>query len=149
MRQISICLLIIFFAFLAVSCGPTATEEPTPVPPSATPIPPTPTPTATPIPYDLTVTILDSEGSPIANAVIDIDGVIGTAGEDGAASWENLPGEAITIKVSAPGYFPAEVSQTIERGENQLEVVMDPDPSGLLPANACAPGEKLLYIDDL
>lgn len=148
MRQISICLLIIFFAFLAVSCGPTATEEPTPVPPSATPIPPTPTPTATPIPYDLTVTILDSEGSPIANAVIDIDGVIGTAGEDGAASWENLPGEAITIKVSAPGYFPAEVSQTIERGENQLEVVMDPDPSGLLPANACAPGEKLLYIDD-
>ena len=148
MRRITISLLIFVVAVLAASCGPpaTATEEPTPIPPSATPVPPTPT--VTPIPYDLTISISDAEGSPIGEAAVEVNGEAKVSSADGTASWANLPEEAITVSVKAPGFFPNEVTQTIARGENQLVIVLDQDPDGLLPGNACAPGEKLLYIED-
>ena len=36
----------------------------------------------------------------------------------------------------------------MDRGTSELAVVLKRDPFGLLPADACAPGEKLLYIED-
>lgn len=130
----------------------TATPSPTPTPlPTSTP---TPTPTPTPIPYDLEVKVSDSEGNPIAGSSV----ILAEFGEDdmasqptdsaGSASWLDLPGEGITISVSAQGYIPAEFSETIIRGSNEVTVSLERDPFGLLPSEACATGETLVYIED-
>jgi hypothetical protein len=44
--------------------------------------------------------------------------------------------------------MPAEVSETIERGPNQISITLERDPFGLLPGEACAEGETLVYIED-
>jgi hypothetical protein len=68
--------------------------------------------------------------------------------EVGQVFWNDLPGETISLSLSAQGYFPLELTQSIERGITQLAVPLERDPHGLLPAQACGPGEKLLYIED-
>ena len=77
-----------------------------------------------------------------------ISGTNGVTDKDGRASFTNLPSESAVIKVSAPGYNPSEATQQLSRGANQFEVALELDPSGLLPVNACAEGEKLIYITD-
>ena len=52
------------------------------------------------------------------------------------------------LQVSAPGYHAASQPVTLERGPNELAVVLQRDPLGLAAADACAPDEKLLYIED-
>ncbi len=151
-----VCLLVI----LLIGCGPseaeiaamtqaaipTATSTPVPTPTN------TPTPTATPIPYDLTVTVQDAEGNPVEWVQIALpesgDETPIAADDSGSAQWANLPSEAITLKVSAPGYFGVEQAATLERGPNEIAVTLEADPNGLMPAAACAPGETLLYVED-
>jgi hypothetical protein len=153
---------LLILAFM-VACGPSeveiaamtaaaATDTPVPTPtPTLTPTP-TNTPTPTPVPYDLVVSVTDAEGSPIAAAIV----ALPESGDDqpvqtddaGQVSWANLPGESITLNVSAQGYFPAEESATIERGPNEVIVALERDPFGLLPSEACSPNETVLYVED-
>jgi hypothetical protein len=104
------------------------------------------------VPFDLTVTISDERGEPIAGGNIVFPESGGEeavqANEAGQFNWVNLPGPAVTLKVSAPGYFPQEQAASLERGLNEIKVTLERDPFGLLPSTACAPGEKLLYIED-
>lgn len=129
---------------------PTNTSVPTLVP---TPTPTfTPIPTSTPVPYDLTVSIVDEAGAPVAGAGI----IFPESGSDeavaadaaGKFSWTNLAGPAVTLGVSAQGYLPAAQSATLERGLSEISVVLERDPYGLLPSTACAAGESLLYLED-
>jgi Carboxypeptidase regulatory-like domain len=142
---------------LLSGCGPSAEEVATMTASAwtATP-PPTPTPTltptATPVPYDLTAKVTDEGGAPVAGADI----IFPESGsskpfvsdEAGQFEWTNLPGPQVTLKVSASGYVPAEQPAVLERGLNEVSVALARDPFGLLPSEACAPEEKLLYIDD-
>lgn len=153
--------LVILLALLLASCGPSpeeqtatavaltaaaVTDTPTPIPTS------TPTPTPTPIPYDLSILVADEDGVPIMDATVKLAdvGEVGTQISDavGQVSWDNLPGESVNISISAQGYFPIDLSKTIERGPNELAIVLEQDPYGLLPSKACAPGEKLVYVED-
>ena len=141
---------LLLISLLLSACGPGETETPAPTatsppPPTAT-FTPEPTPTATPVPYDLSLTVTDEEGA----------AVTGSAGQPGrgevatdaggAASFSDLSGADVSIAVSAQGYLPVELSETLERGQNQVTMTLARDPAGLLSQNACAPGEKLLYI---
>jgi hypothetical protein len=154
--------VFVLSVLLLVGCGPSEAEiatmtasvwTPTP-PPTATPTPtPIPSPTPTPVPYGLTVSIVEEDETPIAGAQItlaEIEGDKGvqTADESGMAAWSNLPGETVSLTVSAQGYVPTEFSGNIERGDNQMVVILAKDPHGILPSEACAPGESLLYVED-
>jgi hypothetical protein len=145
---------------LLAACGPspeqiatmtasawTATPKPT-----ATPVPPTLTPTPTPIPYDVNVTIVDASGAPIPEAQIVFpesgNGEPVLADAQGKFSWMNLAGDAATFNVSAQGYLPGQQTATLQRGVNEVAIILERDPYGLLPSTACAPGETLLYLED-
>ena len=143
--------------FLLAACGPSPESIATMTASAWTPTPqptttPIPTFTPTPVPYDLTVTVVDEAGAPIAGASITFpesgNGEAVVADAAGKFRWTNVPGAAVTLKVSAQGYLPAEQSATLERGPSEVSVVMKRDPYGLLPVTACAPGEKLLYTQD-
>jgi hypothetical protein len=146
-------IIVSLLVVIMVSCGTPVTEVPatnTPLPPTetATPIPPTATPTPTPVPYNLDVSVLDEEGDPVTVGNVSIAENLYPLGEDGVVSLSDLPGDSVALSINSPGYFPQEVTETIERGDNLVEVAMTADPFGLLPVNACAPGEKLVYIED-
>jgi len=169
-KKIWIGLAIILIGAFLSSCGPSpeeqtatavaltaaaATSTPT-VTPTFTPTPTsthTPTPTPTPIPYDLSVLVTGDEDAPIVGAIVvlaEIGTEIGTQITDdvGQAFWYDLPEETVNLSISAQGYFPLEKTDSIKRGINQVAVVLERDPPGLLPSEACAPGERLLYIED-
>lgn len=159
------CFLLLLLALLLVACGPSeadiaamtaaaATDTPAP---TATPEPTataTLTPTATPIPYDLTVSVVDADGAPLAGAIVtlaslgDAENAAQATGDDGVVHWTDLPGEGIDLAVAAQGYFSVEASGLIERGPNDVPVTLERDPYGVLPAAACAPGETLLEVED-
>lgn len=152
-RTHSIAGIVIILALLA-ACGPSPEEiatmtasawTPTPVPPTQTPIP-------TPIPIDLTIAISDESSAPIAGASIIFpesgNGEPVQSDEQGKFSWANLAGEAATFKASAQGYFPAEQTATLQRGANEVSIALKRDPFGLIPSEACATGEKMLYAED-
>jgi len=40
------------------------------------------------------------------------------------------------------------LSGAVERGPNDMSIVLERDPYGVLPASACAPGETLLEVED-
>jgi hypothetical protein len=67
---------------------------------------------------------------------------------EGKFYWTNLAGEAASIKISAQGYITAEQSATLQRGPNEVSIALVRDPFGLLPSEACAVGEELLYAED-
>jgi hypothetical protein len=130
---------------------PTSTSTPTDTPtPTVTSTPTdTPTPTPTPIPFDLTVMVNGEDGAPLPGISISLAG-IGSQTTDpaGQASWANLPGDTVSLTAATQGYFPTQESITLERGLNEVTVVLQRDPAALLPAEACAPGETLLYLED-
>jgi hypothetical protein len=152
----------IFLCGLLVGCGPSAEEQastsaaltaaaatntPTPVPTD------TPTPTATPVPYDLSLIVTGEGDIPVIGAVVALVGTEGTSDtqltdEVGQVFWYDLPGETVDISLSSQGYFPKQVTNTIERGVNQMNVTLERDPHGLLPSEACGPTESLLFIED-
>lgn len=158
--KLSIFILFALCLMLIVGCGPSPEEvvamtqaawTPTPKPTST----PLPTPTATPVPYDLNVTITDAEGVPITGASVmlaelgeDDEMAILQSDENGQVNWGNLPGETVSLAVESQGYFPGELSESIERGSNEKTISLEPDPFGLLPSEACAPGETPLLIED-
>jgi hypothetical protein len=138
---------------LLSGCGPSPEEIATMTASAWTPTPPpTLTPVPTPIPYDLTVTVTDETGAPIPGAGIVFpesgDGNPFPADDQGQFSWNDLPGEAVSLTVSAQGYLTAQQTATIQRGPNVITVALTRDPFGLLPAEACAPDQKVLYIED-
>jgi hypothetical protein len=100
------------------------------------------------MPYNLSLNINDGEGEPIAFATAIIGDQERITDENGKAVFEDLTGSSISLLVEASGYFPTDVTENIERGDNQLDVVLERDPFGLPVKDACALGESLLYIDD-
>ena len=168
-KNIWIGLPVILIGVLSSGCGPSAEEQaatavaltaaaatntPTITPTFTSTPTTTPTPTPTPIPYDLSVLVTGDEDATLVGATVilaEISGESGTQITDdvGQANWNDLPGETVTLSISAQGYFPAETSETIERGANQMTVVLERDPFGLLPIEACGPNEQILYIEDL
>jgi hypothetical protein len=158
-RRLMLLLIISLLAVAAAGCGPSEEELATmtasswTLTPSVTntPVPtntPTHTPTPTPIPYDANLTISDQKGNPIVGASVVLADEQQFTGETGIVSFMDLPDESLVLSVSAPGYFAADVTETIDRGPNEIHITLENDPNGLLVINACAPGEKLLYMDD-
>ena len=144
---------LIILALLA-ACGPSPEQIAT-MTASAwtpTPLPPTATPTPTPAPIDLTVTIADETGTSIAGASIVFpesgNGSPVLMDDQGQYSWTNLGSEAVSLTVSAQGYLDADLITTIQRGSNEIKVTLQRDPMGILPAEACATDQKVLYIED-
>ena len=147
-----ILLPLLVVVFVLAACGPSP-EEATTMTASAwtpTPVPPTFTPTPTPIPYDLTVLITDADGVAVSGATVTINGSDPPvfADEDGKAEWTNLPEPDGSMTITSHGYFASEQTFSLSRGPNDLTFTLERDPNGLLPAQACAAGESLLYIED-
>jgi len=143
--------VIVILTLAFVSCGPSPEAIATMTASAWTPTPP-PTPTPTPIPYGLSVNLADADGNPINFAKISV----AELGEDlfevdnsGSVSFQNLPGDSVSLSVSASGYLPQDISETIERGENTIDVILEVDPNGLLPKDACAEGETLIMVEDM
>ena len=153
MKMTSVLMLLVLVPAV-VSCGPSPEEiaTMTALAWTPTPVPPTATPTATPVPFDLTLKVVDEEGVPIANALIDFSeyGSEGAFQTDdlGLYSWMDLSSSQASLNVSAQGYFPASQSEPLQRGLNEFTITLRRDPFGLLPSMACAPNESLLYIED-
>ena len=148
-------IILTVISLIFSGCGPSQEEIATMTASAWTPTPPptvtpTLTPTATPIPYDLTVKVTDAEGNPVASASLTIAGNEAPVltSESGEATWRNLPAPDGSIEVAAPGYFASSQSFSLSRGPNEVAVVLERDPFGLLPSQACASTETLLYIED-
>ena len=161
MKRLPVCLMVILpLVLLAAACGPSPEEVATQTAaawtdtpePTATPVPPTETPTATPVPIDLTAKILDEQGNPVAGASIVFpesgNGEAVAADDQGQFAWTDLAGLEGALAVSAQGYFSAEQSLSLARGSNEVTIALTRDPYGVLPAQACAPGETQLYAED-
>lgn len=165
-KMIVLLLTLMVSSGLLSACGPTPEEQlataayltaeaatSTPIP-SSTPTPTnTPTATATPIPYDLSLLISGVDGNPVEGAVVllyetETGNRQQISDQVGQAFWYGLPGSTIRLSVKAQGYFPLETAYEIERGVNQISIILERDPHGLLPADVCGPGQKLLYIED-
>jgi len=144
-------LLVLILGVTLISCGPSEEAIATMTASAWTPTPP-PTPTPTPVPYGLTVKLMDAEGSAINLAEVFLaeagDDILGVD-DSGTVSFDNLPGDTVSLSVSAPGYLSQDVTETIERGENVIDVTLEVDPNGLLPKNACAEGETLISVEDM
>ena len=146
----ALCGTIVLLLLLS-GCGPSAEQIATMTASAWTPTP-LPTATPTPLPYDLTVTVIDETGAPIAGASIVFpesgDGSPIQANDQGQYFWTNLKGETVSLTASAQGYVNGGQSATIQRGPNEVKVSLKRDPFGLLPSAVCAPDQKVLYVED-
>jgi hypothetical protein len=138
---------------IASACGPSAEEQATMTAASwtATPLPTnTPSPTPTPVPYDVDVSVVDGDGNPVVGAELTYAEMEDTqvVGETGSLSWMNVNGDTATFSVTAQGYLPAEQEETLQRGPNSIDIALERDPYGVLPSEACAPNENLVYLED-
>ena len=158
-KNIGLGFIILLVGLVASGCGPSPEElaatsvAQTAAAATNTPVPtstPEPTPTATPIPYDLSLIVVGEEDAPIIGASIKLaeEGDTQISDDVGQVFWYDLPGEVVNISVSAQGYFPQDLSETIDRGVNQITINLERDPHGILPSEACGPGEKLVYLED-
>jgi hypothetical protein len=140
---------------LMFACGPSPEQisTMTALAWTATPNPtatPTLTPSPTPIPYDLTVKVTDKDGNPITWAEVKLAEADQpkVADENGQVAWMSLPQDKTTASITAQGYVPKEESASLQRGPNNLTVILERDLHSLLPSEACATGETPLYIED-
>lgn len=136
---------------LIAGCGPSPEEiaTMTALAWTPTPIPPTATPTPTPIPYDLTLKVTDVDGNPVTNASVTLgESELVLTDANGVASWMNLDAPDGSVNVAAQGYFASAQTFSLKRGLNDFVVALERDLNGLLPSQACAPGETLLYLED-
>ena len=116
---------------------------------SFTPLPPPQTG------VQLTVNVVDQDGNPLSMATGYVPEMSSYAAlatqvtdDAGMAMWNDLPGENVTLQLSAPGYGSVEEVVSLETGENSHSVTMTRDPDGMTLDGACLPGETLLYSDD-
>ncbi|MFZ5822385.1 MAG: carboxypeptidase-like regulatory domain-containing protein [Chloroflexota bacterium] len=147
--------VLMLVILMMAGCGPSAEEAATMTAAAWTPTPPptaTPTFTPTPIPFDLLVKITDPQGNPIPGAAAVLPESGGdspiSADDGGLVGWNALPGESGTLSISAQGYLPAQQPLSLARGPNEVTVVLERDPYGLLPVEACAAGEQPVYVED-
>jgi hypothetical protein len=95
---------------------------------------------------------MDEVGTPISGARIVLpesgssEAVVTDA--SGTYTWPSLPTSTANLTVTAPGYFPAPQSVTLEPGASEMAMVLRRDPMALAPTDACAPDEKLVYMQD-
>jgi len=81
---------------------------------------------------DLSITILDDDGRPVAAASVTVTGVesipggSGSSDGEGLALFEGLSGESVTIGVEADGFFPETVDLALEGGVNEVTVEVTP-----------------------
>ena len=131
------------FLLLLVGCGPSEEEimQMTAAAATATPEP-------TPIPYDVTILVKDTDGQPVSGAALSMGSDEYLTDASGQVVLSDLSKDSLDLKVLMPGYFPVEEVAEIERGPNQVDLILERDPQGLLVERACAPGESLLYIED-
>jgi hypothetical protein len=54
-----------------------------------------------------------------------------------------------TLALNVPGYFPVTETVAVAKGDNQASLTLERDPNGVLAAEACAPGETLVFVEDL
>jgi hypothetical protein len=151
MKRLFVTCGIAFLTLWLTGCGPSAEEVATMTASAWTPTP-LPTATPTPVPYDLTLTIVDQDGSPISGTSVSFpesgDDAPLPVDEKGQITWKNLPVSSGTLRISAQGYLPANQSLDLERGQNESVITLERDSYGILPSEACAPGETLLYVED-
>jgi len=137
---------------LLAACGPSAEQVATMTASAWTPspLPPTATLTPTPIPYDLAVKVVDEQGNAIswAQVVIAELNLSSNVDETGLVSWNNLSQGNVTVRVTAQGYSKTEQQFALDRGLTETSVTLTREPFSLLPSQACAPGETLLYLED-
>jgi hypothetical protein len=136
--------------FLSIGCTPSTEQIATMTAAAWTPTP-VPSPTPTPIPYGLTIHVADESGAGIKAEIVLLES--GSTepvltDDSGTYTWGSINGPSGTLQISAPGYHPASQPVTLERGLNEVAVFLQRDPLGLAAADACAPEEKLLYIED-
>ncbi len=144
-------MLVIIWSMLLVGCSSASQETPaapTSPPPTAVPTNTKLPPTATQVVNNLKLTIMNTEGQPIAGALASLDGETVAADETGSITFMGLSNTEAHVSVTASGYIPQELELTLQPGDNQSEVNLELDPAGLLSQNACTPDEKLLYLED-
>lgn len=134
---------------LLASCGPSPEAVATMTASAWTPTP-EPTPTATPMPFDLEVSLAGEGGEPVhfAAYVSAPENKNVMPDENGKVEFLNLPGPEMEVSVTAQGYQPHTETISLERGMNQKTLTLALDPAQINPATACAPGQKVLYIED-
>ena len=152
---------LFFLALSLVACGPSAEEvaatyvAQTAEAATNTPVPtktPEPTATSTPIPYNLTLTIIDEEGSAIEDGIVSVaeldDAQIQIVDDAGQVIWNDFPAESATLKIVAQGYLSVYEDITLERGENSISVTLKRDPFGLLFSDKVEEGEEVIFFED-
>ena len=151
MKNIRQCSLILLCLLLLSACGPSEEAIATMTASAWTPTP-EPTLTPTPIPIDLEVRLEDAEGNPVTYAasvsVAEADSDATSVDASGKTQFMNLPDTDVTIQASAQGYLQKEEAVSLERGANSIVVVMEPDPTQLMPASACQTGQEILMLED-
>ena len=80
------------------------------------------------IAFDVSVSVMDADGSPVEGATVAIGSATGVSDGSGTVTWSDLPGssatEPVSLTVEADGYFPESTEGTLVRGENQLTVAL-------------------------
>ena len=158
------CLILILslLCILMSSCGPSPEElsatsaAQTAAATTSTPAntqTPLPTSTPPPAPYDLSVSVMDTDGLPLIGASVIVVEIKNESrkkitDDNGQVFWNDLPGESLNISIRSPGYRSQDAPISIDRGLNQIEIKLERDPFGLHPDEACLPGENLIYIED-
>lgn len=137
--------------FLVAGCAPPSAEQIATMTAAAWTPTPVPSPTPTPIPYSLTVHVADESGAGIPAKIVLVDSgseVPVQTDASGVYTWPSVGGASVSLQVSAPGYYSASQPVTMEPGANELAVVLQRDPLGMDPEDACAPDETTLYTED-
>lgn len=141
---------LIMLLILIAGCGPSPEEIATMTASAWTATPTiTPSPTPTPIPYDLTLKVTDADGNAIAGASVTLgESEPVLTDENGSVTWTNLAAPDGSLAVAAQGFFASDQTFSLDRGPNEVVLALERDPIGLLPSQACASGETLLYVED-
>jgi hypothetical protein len=104
---------------------------------------------------NLTVSLMDEEGSPVQSALVKIAELAGAddgekiVDENGTAAWMDLAGSAVTVQVNAPGFFAAEQKIAIQKGENEAGLTLERDENSKTISEICRPEESMIYYEDI
>jgi hypothetical protein len=144
--------VFVLLTVLGNGCVPAATPPlltATPFPATASPIPPTstPEPTATPVVYDVTIDVVDENGTPIPDVKI-IQGKTVELTDNKGVWHKSYPTPELSINIWAQGYQAQENSSTLKPGDNKIHLQLAADPLGLKAADLAKEGYKLVFVED-